>query len=169
MTQSIKKRFLVSVLATVLTTAFLVALLVGSNVEAQNAGQVQYTPTGAEMVQIYPSGTAANVYVPLASLRDGVQGSYNVPLTGFTRVMAPEQSVLTLDPAGTLATGTVTLPATLSDGKVVTIFSSQTITALTINTSNGATFVPAVVTTLAANASVSYWYDKALNQWHRFQ
>lgn len=141
---------------------------------AQNAGNVQFTPTGTEMIQIYPAGTAANVFVPLASFRDGAQWIYNVPLTGFTIVMTAEQSVVSLNPAGTLATGTVTMPPTLYDGKIVSIFSSQIITSLTLNTSNSATFVPAAGTGLfgaLANGgvSVSFIYDKALNQWHRFQ
>lgn len=136
---------------------------------AQNAGQLLFTPTGKELVQVIPPSTAAIAYVPLAMLRDGAQYVYNVPLTGFTLVMTAEQSVVSLNPAGTLATGTVTLPPTLYDGKIVSIFSSQTITALTLNTSNSATFVPAVVTTLAAGSSVSYIYDLANNQWHRFQ
>jgi hypothetical protein len=137
---------------------------------AQNAGQVQLTPTGKELIQIYPPGTAASVYMSVAALRDGAQWVYNVPLTGFTLVMAAEQSVVSLNPAGTLAAGTVTLPPTTVDGKIATIFSSQIITALTLNTSNSATFVPAAPTTFAAvNGSVSFVYDKALNQWHRFQ
>lgn len=136
---------------------------------AQNAGNVQFTPDGTEMIQIYPGGTAANVFVPLASFRDGAQWLYNVPLTGFTIVMTAQQSVVSLNPAGTLATGTITMPPTLYDGKIFSIFTSQTITALTLNTSNSATFVPAVITTLAAGTSASYIYDKALNQWHRFQ
>jgi hypothetical protein len=137
---------------------------------AQNAGNVQFTPTGTEMIQIYPAGTAANVFVPLASFRDGAQWLYNVPLTGFTIVMTPEQSVVSLNPAGAIATGTITFPPTLYDGKIVSIFSSQAInTTLTLNTSNGATFVPAAPTTLLQNGALSFIYDKALNQWHRFQ
>lgn len=137
---------------------------------AQNAGDLIFTPTGKEFIQVLPPNSAAFVFVPLAALRDGAQYVYNVPLTGFTIVMTAEQSVVSLNPAGTLAAGTITLPPTLYDGKIVSIFSSQIITALTLNTSNSATFVPAVVTTLAAaNTSVSYIYDKANNQWHRFQ
>jgi len=138
---------------------------------AQNAGQLQFTTTGKELIQIYPPNTAANVFVPVSALRDGAQYVYNVPLTGFTLVMTAEQSVVSLNPAGTLPAGTVTLPPTLVDGKIVSIFSSQIITSMTLNTSNGATFVPAFGTTFFAsvNLSVSFIYDKANNQWHRFQ
>lgn len=136
---------------------------------AQNAGQVQTTMTGKELVQIYPSNTAAVVYTSTASLRDGRFYLYQAPLTGFTITMTVDQSAVSLNPAGTLAAGTIMLPPTTVDGKIVTVFSSQTITALTLSTSNSATFVPAAVTTIAAGASLGYVYDLANNQWHRFQ
>lgn len=148
----------------------LIAAIVPQRIIAQNAGQLIFTPTGKELIQVIPPNTAAIAYVSVAAMRDGAQYVYNVPLTGFTLVMAEEQSVATLNPAGTLAAGTVTMPPTLYDGKVVTIFSSADVTALTLSTSNGATFVPAQAPfTLSANTSRSYVYDLANNQWHRFQ
>lgn len=138
-------------------------------VVAQNAGQFQFTVTGKELVQIIPSNTAAIVYTSVSSLRDGRMWLYNVPLTGFTVTMTVDQSVVSLNPAGTLATGTIVFPPTNVDGKTVSIFTSQTVTALTLSTSNSATFAPAAVTTLAANGSIEYVYDLANNQWHRFQ
>lgn len=137
---------------------------------AQNAGQLIFTPTGQELVQVIPPNTAAIAYVSLAAMRDGAQYSFQAPLTGTTIVMAAETSVLSLNPAGTLAALTITMPPTLYDGKIVTIFSSQILTALTLNTSNSATFVPAAPTaTTVVNTAYSFIYDKALNQWHRFQ
>lgn len=136
---------------------------------AQNQFQTIATLLGTELVEIRPAGSAYSAFTTVANLRDGRMYLYNAPLTGFAITMTVSQSVVSLNPAGTLATGTITLPPTAFDGKTVTIFSSQTITALTINTSNGATFVPAVVTTLAANASVAYVYDLANNQWHRYE
>lgn len=147
------------------------ALLLGAGyVNAQSNTQLQFTPTGKELIELTPPGSATFVYVPLAAVRDGGQYVYATPLTGTTTVMTAEQSVAAFNPAGTLAALTVTLPPTLYDGKIVTIFSSQIITTLTLNTSNSATFVPAAPTTLAsANLSISFIYDKANNQWHRFQ
>lgn len=155
---------------TVIAALALLALAVQQNaVRSQNAGQVQQTMTGSELVQIYPANTAAIVYASTTSLRDGRMWVYNVPTTGFTLTMTDVQSVVSLNPAGTLATGTIVLPPTLTDGKTVSIFSSQTITSLTLSTSNSATFAPAAPTTIAANASMEFVYDKANNQWHRFQ
>lgn len=164
------KSYRVSMLALPLAVVLALAALFGlDRLQAQNAGQVQQTVTGSELVQIIPSNTAAIVYTSTSSLRDGRMWVYNAPLTGFTLTMTDVQSVVSLNPAGTIAAGTIVLPPTLTDGKTVSIFTSQTITALTLSTSNSATFVPAAVTTLAANASVEYVYDKANNQWHRFQ
>ena len=136
---------------------------------AQNAGQVLTTLLGNELVQVQSqvNNTAAIAYTTTANLRDGRMWVYNVPLTGFTITMTVSQSAVSLNPAGTLATGTIVLPPTTFDGKVVSIFTTQTITALTISTSNGATFAPAVVTTLAAGTSVSYVYSLAGSVWHR--
>lgn len=83
--------------------------------------------------------------------------------------MTPVQAAVSLNPAGTLAAGTIVLPPTTVDGKLVTIYSTQTITGLTLSTSNGATFAPAAITTLTANTNVGYVYSLSGNVWHRFQ
>jgi hypothetical protein len=144
------------------------AVLGGGYAIAQNAGQTLLTFLGSELIQVYPPNTAAIAYTSVASLRDGRQYLYNIPVTGFTITLTPLQSAVSLNPAGTLATGAIVFPPTLVDGKVVTLFSSQTITALTITTSNGATFVPAVVTTLAAGVPIGYVYQAVGNVWHRY-
>lgn len=145
--------------------------LFGGVVVAQNANQIILTMLGSELIQIQSptNSTAAITYTSVASLRDGRMWVYLAPLTGFTLVLTPLQSAVSLNPSGTIAAGTVTMPATTVDGKVASIFTSNTITALTINTTNSATFVPAVVTTLTAGSTVAYVYDKANNQWHRIQ
>lgn len=132
----------------------------------QSADQIIYTLAGSELVQVQPANTAAVAYTTVSNLRDGRGYIYNVPLTGFTITMNVRQSAVSLNPAGTLATGTVTLPPTTFDGKFVTIFTTQTITSLTLAVSNTAT-VNTAVTTLAANATVGYIYSLADNKWYR--
>lgn len=124
---------------------------------------------GNEFVQVESqvNNTTAITYTTVASLRDGRMYVYNVPVTGFTITMTVLQSALSLNPAGTLATGTIVLPPTATDGKYVTLFSSQTITALTLSTSNGAA-ITNPVTTLAANGPVvGYIYSLSANAWRR--
>lgn len=102
---------------------------------------------------------------------DGTNGviqnyDYQVFTTGFTYTFS-EYQVLLINPAGTLATGSVTMPLAPSDGMTVKITTTQTITALTINNNTGQSIVGAA-TTLAANASVSYIYRQANATWYPF-
>lgn len=90
---------------------------------------------------------------------------YEVPLTGFS--IALLGSLLHLNPAGTLATGTVTLPASPQDGQLFTIISTQTQTALTITAATGDT-VSNTATALVALTAISWRYHKLTRAWRRF-
>ena len=81
---------------------------------------------------------------------------YQTPATGFNYVFPAGTQVLVMNPAGTLATGTITMPASPVDGMTITFSSSQQITALTMS-GNGATIVGAV-TFLPAKTGVTYVY-----------
>lgn len=92
------------------------------------------------------------------------------PGTGFNvTVPTPvsEQQWMILQPAGTLATGTITLPLNtgVPDGTQVLITSTQIITAFTIAL-NGAAAIFGTVTTLSAGAAVCYRYYQATNSWY---
>lgn len=78
-----------------------------------------------------------------------------VPLTGFSITM--QSAKLVLNPAGTLATGTVVLPVNPPDGCLAEISSTQTQTALTVSASAGDSIVGAV-TALVANTRVAWRY-----------
>jgi hypothetical protein len=81
---------------------------------------------------------------------------FYVPLTAFT--IAMQTAKLVLNPAGTLATGTVTLPLNPPDGTLAEISSTQTQTALTLSANTGDSIVGAV-TALVANTRVGYRYS----------
>jgi hypothetical protein len=83
--------------------------------------------------------------------------SMKSPLTGATVAMAKNSTSLYLTPAGTLAALTVKLPPNPAPGVVVALGSSQTITALTVQTAAGAA-VAGAPTTLAINAHVYFQY-----------
>ena len=89
---------------------------------------------------------------------------YQVLTTGFTYTFAAGTQVLVINPAGTLATGTITMPASPSDGMTITFSSSQQITALTM-AGNGATLVGAV-TFLPAKTGVTYVYRLTNTTWY---
>lgn len=79
----------------------------------------------------------------------GANVNYQQPATGFSITLGNPDTQVILDPAGALATGTITMQPAPIDGHLVMIRSSQTITALTVNGNTGQT-VLAVPTTLAA-------------------
>jgi len=93
------------------------------------------------------------------------------PGTGFNvAIQTPvsEQQWLIIQPAGTLATGTVTLPLNTQtpDGTEVLITTTQQITAFTLAL-NGAAAAFGAPTTLAANGSFRVRYYATTNSWYR--
>jgi hypothetical protein len=100
---------------------------------------------------------------------DGTNGllqqyDYQVPTTGFTYTFAAGTTVLVMNPAGTLATGTITMPAAPADGMTITFSSTKQITALTL-AGNGATIV-SPVTLLPANQATTYVYRLSSTTWY---
>jgi len=94
-----------------------------------------------------------------------------VPTTGFSiAVPTPvsQQQWMLLQPAGTLATGTITLPLNTStpDGTEVLITSTQVVTALTVSL-NGATAANGAPTALAANGFARMRFVTSTNSWYR--
>lgn len=96
----------------------------------------------------------------------GLPYSRQVPLTGFSITIGNGVNRLILDPAGTLATGTVTMPTAPIDGHAITISSSQIITALTVSPSGGQT-LDGALTTIGANGFASWTYVLATTTWYR--
>ena len=111
-------------------------------------------------------GTVPSKYATAAQIA-GVPGYIKlIPLTGFTQAFGNSTMTLILNPAGTLAAGTITLSALPSDGQVNCVFSSQIITSLTINVVTGQT-INNGVTTFGANGKVCYTYSQNTGAWDR--
>lgn len=91
---------------------------------------------------------------------------YQTPSTGFSYTFAAGTQVLVMNPAGTLATGTITMFASPSDGMTLRFSSSQIITALTVSANTGQSIVSAV-TTLLAGGGAAYIYRSANSTWYR--
>lgn len=90
---------------------------------------------------------------------------YQTPTTGFSYTFAAGTQTLVMNPAGTLATGTITMPASPSDGMTITFSSSQQITALTLSGNTGQSVVGAV-TFLPAKTGVTYVYRATGTTWY---
>lgn len=98
---------------------------------------------------------------------DSNQGySYQIPLTGFNVVIPDNCSDLILNPAGVLATGTINMPKTPINGQRVTIASTQTVTALTVNANTGQT-IHGALTTIAGNGFATWRYLTLQANWIR--
>lgn len=103
---------------------------------------------------------------------DGTNGvlqayDYQVLTTGFTYTFAAGTQVLVAVPAATLATGTITMPSAPADGMVITIQSSQQITALTLNGNTGQTVVGTAVQ-IVPNQPLSWVYRLTNTTWYPF-
>ena len=107
--------------------------------------------------QTFASPTlATNVYTPTTGFSIGVP----TPVS--------QQQWMLLQPAGTLASGTITLPLNTitPDGTEVLITSTQIITTLTVAL-NGASNAFGAPTTLAANGFARLRFVQSQNSWYR--
>lgn len=92
---------------------------------------------------------------------------YQVLTTGFSYTFATGITTLIAAPAGTLATGTITMPGSPADGMVVTFTTTQEITALTISGNAGQSIGGTQVSLMAANSSLSFVYRQANTTWYK--
>lgn len=93
------------------------------------------------------------------------------PSTGFNiTVPTPvsEQQWMIIQPAGTLAAGTITLPLNtgVPDGTQVLVTTTQIITSFTLAL-NGAANAYGAPTTLSANAFFTMRFNQSTNSWYR--
>jgi hypothetical protein len=129
-------------------------------VYSPNNGDARRTSIGSLLTffqQSFASPTlAVNLYVP------GSGFNITVPTP-----VSNDQWML-LQPAGTLATGTITLPLNtgVPDGTSVLITTTQEITSLTIAL-NGATAIYGGVTSLAAGTATAIRFYQPTNSWYQ--
>jgi hypothetical protein len=129
-------------------------------VYSPNNGDARRTSIGSLLTffqQSFASPTlSVNLYVP------GSGFNITVPTP-----VSNDQWML-LQPAGTLATGTITLPLNtgVPDGTTVLITTTQEITSLTIAL-NGATAIYGGVTTLAAGTATAIRFYQPTNSWYQ--
>jgi hypothetical protein len=128
-------------------------------VYSPNNGDARRTSIGSLLTffqQSFASPTlAVNLYVP------GSGFNITVPTP------VSQQQWMLLQPAGTLATGTITLPLNtgVPDGTTVLITSTQEITSLTIAL-NGASAIYGAVTNLSAGSAAIYRFYQPTNSWY---
>lgn len=103
---------------------------------------------------------------------DGTNGvleayDFQVFTTGFSYTFPSGTQTLIINPAATLAGGTITMPASPVDGMVITVTTTQQITALTLNGNTGQSIGGAQTTQMTANSAISFVYRLANTTWYR--
>jgi len=127
-----------------------------------------YTPTNGDARRMSIAQLLTYFQQNFAS--PNVSANLYVPTTGFNiAVPSPpaEQQWLILQPVGTLATGTITLPLNTqtADGAEILITSTQQITALSFSL-NGATAIFGAPTGLTLGTGCRLRYFKTTNTWY---
>lgn len=145
-------------------------IILGVSAIAQSIPALPVLPTvnTDDLFQDIPHGSPVigNQYVTAAQIA-GVPGYVKVvPLTGFSLTFANTQTDMILNPAGTLATGTLITAPNPSNGQRECVLSSQTQTALTWTANTGQTINNAP-TALVAMVPVCLTYSSSNLTWDR--
>ena len=115
--------------------------------------------TGTASITSIADMRPVNVSIPLPY-------SLQTPVTGFAITIASGIGPLLLNPAGTLASGTVTMPAAPIDGQIVRLGSTQAVTTLSVAANTGQT-INGAITTIAANGFATWIYAAGITKWMR--
>lgn len=112
-------------------------------------------------------GTAS--FVDANQLADGLQ--YVVPTSGSTVTVqcVGQRTFVDMEPAGTLATLTVTFPANPPPAASVVLFTAQVLTALTVNAATGSTIGGTALTAMTQYLSAEYCYNNVTAVWNRIR
>lgn len=87
------------------------------------------------------------------------------PLTGAAVELADDTQILILNPAGTIASCSIDLSAAPTDGQIIEISSTQTITVLTVTAAAAISGAGAI--TITPLIGLSWRYNAALTRWVR--
>lgn len=113
---------------------------------------------------------------PFVSLLGSVEKiSVRAVTTGFNVTVEDWADLVVLEGSGTLATGTVVMPAAPRNGHVVTVLTNQIITALTVSPNTGQSIqntptsmnLGRTVPTRVSGFSFSYIYVQVTVTWYR--
>jgi hypothetical protein len=138
-------------------------------------------PANADLLAVWDTDNSTTKKVSISALAatilagavatDDKTTQYSAPSASPFTVAVTDSSAsiwLVLTPTGTLALGTITLPAVANavDRQEVLVNTTQEVTGLTV-AGNGATAVTGAPTTLAANAFFRMRYEAVTKTWYR--
>jgi hypothetical protein len=125
------------------------------------------TLTGAEEFEAVQSG--ASVKLTAAQIKTFAHEeniTFRSVVNGFSETFASLQDVMILSNGGTVAAGTVTMPATPLNGQVAHVSAAMTVNALTVSPNVGQSIVGAP-TTITPTAPFCLIYNSANATWYR--
>jgi hypothetical protein len=144
-------------------------ILIGVN-DANSLITAQMTINRASGLTTFANGVTATGALTTANVQIDTSAATAAPATGGSVTIASGVARQVINPAGTLATLTVTSPAAPSNaaGSVqeLDIYFTQAITALTWASGSGASYGGAAMpTTVAIGAVVRLWWVQSLSKW----
>jgi len=150
-----------------LSAAVIGGYAIAQTIVVPKVQNVQTTDLFQDITGGFPQ--AQSFYATAAQISGVVGYTYTIPLTGFAITNTTATGLLYLNPAGTLATGTLTMEATPSDGQNFCLLDTQTQTAITIAANTGQSLGGlANLTALVANTRYCWFYNKPLATWIRY-
>lgn len=112
-------------------------------------------------------GTAQSAFVTAGQLNSQFGALVQVPLTAFTITVPNNVGALLMIPAGTLAAGTINLPAAPVDQQMFRLVTTQLVTALVVAAPAGQTIGGTALTAPAINTEYTWMYIQNTNTWQR--
>lgn len=114
------------------------------------------------------SVTAVNLFATARMAAPAIGNNWQtvVGTDGGSSTISLNISSFYLNPAGTLSTYTITMPAAPFDGQIVRITSSQVVTTLTVSANSGQT-ITAPLTAFTVGGFATWQYHSATSNWNR--
>lgn len=134
------------------------------------------TLSGGDLLAVWATGQGDTRKASLTLLTSYITGQLDLPVdisrsqyvapsaTGFTVAVTSPNTWLVLNPTNAFAAGTIALPSAVPDLSMVSIVTTQSITALTVSASGAS--VLGAPTTASANTAFTMRYDAVTNSWY---
>lgn len=123
--------------------------------------------SGTELFESTQSGSTVSLLASqVKTYVDSQSYTYNVPTVGFSITIGANIQNLLLGPAGNLANGTITMPASPTDGYLVRISCTHNVSTLTLNGNTGQTMLNNA-TSLSAGVGITFIYVASITSWFR--
>lgn len=122
---------------------------------------------GTELFESVQSGASVKITADQIKAHSAQEYiTFRSVVNGFTETFGTLDDVMILNNAGTVAAGTVTMPATPLDGRVVHISSAMNVNALTVAPNTGQAVV-GLPTNITSTTPVGFVYRSANATWYR--